>query len=198
MKEIMTGTYIYNEESFDFNFYKDLTTFNKLKFVNSVVDVLVDDGNYNSIIRNLIFDFFIIDIFTTVDTSELKKSVFFLDEAEKFLEETNIIDIVKANVKEELIEELNRAIDLNIEYKTGIKINSLNESLSRLFNTIEKKINEIDLDSMKDIAKVFSGITDEFTTENIVKAYMANDVHKNNLIELEEYKSQKDASVDKM
>ena len=38
-------------------------------FVNSVVDTLIDDDSYNSIIKDLIFDFNIIRVFTDIDTS---------------------------------------------------------------------------------------------------------------------------------
>lgn len=191
MKKIMTGVYTRNGETHNFNFCTDLTTANKLRFVNSVVGLLVDGENYNSIIRDLLFDFFLIDIMTDVNVSELKKSKFFVDDVENFLEETNIVDVIKANVEIGLIAELNKAIDLNVEYKTHIHINPLNEALTGLVNTLENKINEIDLNSMMEMASMFSGMTDEFTPENIVKAYLQSDVHKKNLEEIEESEKKK-------
>lgn len=188
MKNTMNGAYFRNEESFNFNFYTELSVADKMKFVNSVVDLVVDDKNYNSVIRQLIFDFFVIDVFTDIDTSELKLSPHFLDDVEKFLEETNIIDVVKANAAPTLFEELNKAVDKSIEYLTGIHHNILNESLSSLVKTLENKINGIDLDSMANMAKIFTEITDEFTTDNIVNAYMKSDIHKDNLSEIEESK----------
>lgn len=174
VKEVRTGTYIKGEESFNFDFYTDLTIAKKLEFVNSVVNLVVNDDNYNSVIRDLIFDFYIVDIFTTIDTIDLLSSSFFLDDVEEFLDETNIVDIVKANAREGLIDELNKAVNLSIEYKTGIHVNYLNEALTSLVNTFENKMNEVDLDSMMEMAQKFSGITDEFTTENVVKAYLSN------------------------
>ena len=188
MKEIMTGTYVYNDETCGFNFYTDLTIANKLLFVNSVVDLLVDGKNYNSTIRDLLFDFFLIDVMTDVDMSELKESDSFLKDVEVLLEETNIVDIVKANAKIGLIAELNKAIDLNVEYKTGIHPNPLNEALTSLINTLESKINEVDLNSMMEMVNVFSGMTGELTPESIVNAYMQSDMHKKNLEEIEESK----------
>ena len=191
MKNMMTGTYIKGEETYNFNFTTDLSAASKLKFVNSVVDVLVSDKSYNSIIRNLVFDFFIVDIFTEVDIDELKHSSFFVKDAEQFLEETNIVDIVVVNMKDGLYEELNKAVDLNIEYLTGIHTNPLNEALTSLINTVEKKIEKIDLDKAMEMVNIFSGMTGELTPESIVNAYMASDTHKKNVIELEETKKQR-------
>ena len=39
----MNGAYVKGEEFFNFNFYTSLTVANKLKFVNSIIDILVDD-----------------------------------------------------------------------------------------------------------------------------------------------------------
>lgn len=186
----MTGTYIKGNESFNFDFYTDLTAANKIKFVNSIVNILVDE-NYNSIIKDLIFDFYIIDVFTTVDIEELKQSSFFVDDVEKFLEETNIVDVVKANVKIGLIEELEKAVNLAIEYRTGIHENPLNEALTSLVNTLEKKLNTVDLNSMMEMANLFSSMSEEFTPENVVKAYMNTDTHKKYVAELEDSKEQK-------
>ena len=111
----MTGTYVRNDDTHNFSFYTDLTAFNKLEFVNSVVSLLVDGENYNYVIRDLLFDFFLIDIMAIdIDTSKLKDSKFFVDDVEKFLEETNIVDVIKANAEIGLIEELNKAIDLKL------------------------------------------------------------------------------------
>ena len=187
----MTGTYVRNGETYNFNFGTDLSTVDKLKLVNSVTDVLVGDKNYNSVIRDLVFNFYVIDIFTDIDTSELKESSFFINDVEQFLDETNIAEIVKANVEDRLIDELNKAVNLNIEYRTGIHTNPLNEALTSLVNTLEKKINDVDLDGMMDMAKLFTGMAGEFTPESVVNAYMNSDTHKKNLEEIAESKDMK-------
>lgn len=186
----MTGAYVRNGQTYNFNFGTDLSTVDKVKFVNSVTDILVGDKNYNSILRDLVFDFYIIDIFTDIDTSELKESSFFVKDVEQILLDTNIAEIVKANMEDGLIDELNKAINLNIEYRTGIHPSPLNEAIERLINTLEKKIESVDLDEMMNMAKLFAGMTREFTPENVVNAYMASDAHKQNVVKIEEAKSQ--------
>lgn len=191
MKEVKTGTYIRNDGSYNFNFYTGLSCANKLKFVDSVVDILVNDDNYNSVIRDLVFNFYIIDIFSDIDTSALKESSFFVNDVEQFLDETNIVDIIVANMEVGLLDELNRAVDQSIEYRTGIHTNPFNEALTKLINTLENKISEVDLDSMMNMVKAFSGMTDEFTPENVVNAYMNSDAHKKNLMDINENKNKR-------
>ena len=185
------GTYIRGEDTVNFNFGTDLSMADKLKFVNSVVDLLVDDEHYNSVIRDLVIDFYIIDIFTDVDTTELKKSSFFVNDVEKFLEETNIVDIVRANASPTLFDELNKAIDDSIEYLTGIHFNPLNAALASLVSTLENMVGEFDMGSMMDMAQKFVSMTDKLTPESVVNAYINSDMHKNNLEEIAESKAQK-------
>ena len=187
---VMMGTYFKGDESYNFNFYTDLSVANKLKFVDSVVDILVNDGHYNSIIRNLVFDFFVIDIFTDIDTTKLKDSNAFLNDVEQFLYDTNIVEIVKENANH-IIVELNDAVDKSIQYLTGIHPNPLNEALVSLLSTIEKKINEVDLDSMMSMAQKFASMTDGFNMDNFVESYMNSDFHKKNMMEIEESKKQR-------
>lgn len=193
MKEIRTGAYTHInkdiDETYSFDFCTDLSSADKLKFVNSVVSILVDENYYNSIIRDLIFDYYIVKIFTTVDTEKLDKSPTFLNDVEQFLDETNIVEIVKANAFPTLFDELNKAIDLNIQYLTGIHPSPIADSIASLLSAIEKKINEVDLDSMMDMAKTFAGMTGELTPESVINAYLASDAHKKNLSEIEEFKN---------
>lgn len=202
MKEVRTGTYIKGDESFNFNFYTNLSAYDKMRFVTSVTETLVGE-NYNSIVRDLIFDFNIVEIFTDVDTSFVKDendkpTVNPIIPIEEFLEETNIVDIVVANVKDGLIDELNKAVDANIEFKTGIHKNALNDALVSLIGTFEKKVNEFDMSSMMDMVKAFGGITEDFTPENIIDAYMKTDIAKQNAEELNKVKEKRAKVADEM
>lgn len=191
MNEMKTGVYFYNDESYNFDFYADLSSANKLKFVNSVVDLLVDENHYNSVIRDIIFDYYTIKIFTTVNTEELDNSLNFLNDIEEFLLSTNIVEIVKANAFPTIFDELNDAVDKSIQYLTGIHPSPLNDALASLLSTLEKKINEVDLSNMMGMAQKLAGMTGELTPENIVNAYINSDTHKKNLVEVAETKENK-------
>ena len=194
MKNIKTGTYFYNGETYNFNFATDLSAYKKMMFVNYVVNSIVDDDRYDSIVRDMIFDFGIVSIFTDIDTSFINQTdddgnainpIIFI---EQFLEETSVVDIVKANMEIGLLEQLNNAVNKSIEYQTGIRPSPLNDALASLVATLEKKIGEFDMGSTMDMAQKFAGMTGEFTPETIVNAYVNSDMHKANLDEIAESK----------
>lgn len=190
MKNIKKGTYINyaNNESYNFNFATDLSIADKAKFVNSIVSLVVSDENYNSIIKDLIIDFYTIDFFTDIDTTKLKESHNFLDDVEEFLEETNIVDIVRANASVGVFEQLNKAVIDSISYRTGIHPSPLNDALASLVNTLEKKVNEFDMSGAMEMVQKFAGMTGKLTPENVANAYINSDMHKKNLEEIAEGK----------
>lgn len=190
MIEKKNGVYTYNNETFNFDFTTGLTLSKKVTFVNSIVNTVVSD-NYNSLIRDMMFDHMIIQMFTNVGNFYFKNTDDTISAIEQFLEETNIVDIVKANMNFGLIDELNIAVDKAIEYKTGIHPSPIADSISSLMSTIEKKINEVDLTSMMEMAQKFANMTGEFTPESVMNAYINSDLHKNNLEEIEEAKKQR-------
>ena len=197
MKNVMMGSYVKGDELIDFNFGTDLSAFDKLKFVNSVVETLVDDSRYDSIVRDLIFDFNIIRIFTDINTSFINaqdddgNKINPIIPIERFLDETNVVDIVKANMEVGLLDELNHAVNQSIEYRTGIHPNPLNEALASLVNTLEKKVNEFDMSGMAEMAQKFINMTGELTPEKFVDAYVNSDMHKKNIEEIAESKAEK-------
>lgn len=204
MKNIKTGTYINHttDETCNFNFATDLSAYKKSIFVNYVVNSIVDDDRYDSIVRDMIFDFGLISIFTDINTSFINRRdddgnpvnpIIFI---EQFLEETNVVDIVKANMENGLLDELNTAVDRSIEYRTGIHPSPLNEALASLVSTLEKKINEFDMGSMMDMAQKFAEMIGELTPESIMNAYINSDIHKKNVAEVAESNAKKVEDVE--
>ncbi len=182
-----TGVYTYNGEDHMFEFKTYLSASEKVYFVNSVSNLLIGE-NYNSVLRNLLADFFIIDVFTNVDTSWIfageeddNANIDVLGEMENLVYGTNIVEIVKSNDEYGIIEELEGSLDLNIEYRTGIHKNPITESLARLINTFEKKVGDFDMDgqNLMELASVLGGVSDEFTMENLLNAYAKSDMYKN-------------------
>lgn len=195
MKEMKVGVFEYKNESYEFNFKTSLSAYDKLVFVKTVVSSLVDNDGYNSIVKDLIFDFAIVELFTNIDTSFINikdddgNDVHPIIPIEHFLDNSNIVDIVKTNMEIGLLDELNRAVDMDIQYITGIHPNPLSEAIASIVSTLEEKIDEVDLNSMMDMAKKFASMTEDFTVENAVNAYMNSDVHMKNLAEIEEAKN---------
>lgn len=183
--EVKTGTYNFKGTEMSFNYYTDLSAVDKMRFVNSVTDIIVGD-NYNSIIKDLIFDFEIIDIFTDIDLSEIRDSSDNINLIEEFVKETLVVDIVKANSKDFIIDELKQAVDDNIEYKTGVHSNSFTTSLSHLLKTIESKIVGIDTQGMMEMAQKINSISGELTADKILDAYSKTDMFKQKQAEIAE------------
>lgn len=197
MKETKLGAYTHNDETRNFNFTTNLSANKKRIFVRTVVGALVDDENYDSVLRDIIFDYTTILMLTDIDMSFLRtvdddgEIVTDMELLEDFLLETNIVEIVKANAFPTLFEELNKAVDKAIEYRTGIHPSPLGGALASLLSTLEKKVSEIDLSSAMSMAQKFAGMTDEFNLDNLVNAYMNSDLHKVNLDEIAEAKASK-------
>lgn len=179
------GIYTRNGLEFEFNFYTSLRAVDKMRFVSGVTDLVVGD-NYNSVIRDMMFNFNIISIFTDVDISDITnpENNDAINMIEDLINDTNIVEIVIENAQSGLIAELNKAVDDNIEYLTGIHKNPLTESLSNIMNTIERKLNDVDVDSMMELAQIFGGMTGELTPEKMLEAYEKSDLFKKSYREM--------------
>lgn len=195
-KNVKTGAYTYKNESIPFNFYTELRAVDKIKFINAVCDTLIDT-NYYSVIRDLVFDFQIVNVFTDVVVPELQDSPSPISIIEEFLDDTNIVEIVKANVDKKLIAELEKAVDENIEYRTGIHKNTLEDALTSLLHTVEQKINDVDTEGMIEMAMKLNSISDELTPERILQAYSETDMFKNRIYEKEQERQNHDAAIKK-
>lgn len=195
-KNVKTGAYTYKNESIPFNFYTELRAVDKIKFINAVCDTLIDT-NYYSVIRDLVFDFQIVNVFTDVVVPELQDSPSPISIIEEFLDDTNIVEIVKANVDKKLIAELEKAVDENIEYRTGIHKNTLEDALTSLLHTVEQKINDVDTEGMMEMAMKLNSISDELTPERILQAYSETDMFKNRIYEKKQERQNHDAAIKK-
>lgn len=182
-RNIKTGVYTHNGEEFVFNFYTSLRAYDKMRFVKNVTDLVVGD-DYNSVIKDMMFEFMIIDIFTDVDISEINESNDAINMIEQFINETNIVNIVRANVEDGLISELEKAVDDNIEYRTGIHKNPIADSISNLLNTIDTKLAGIDVDSIANMAQVISNMSGEMTYEKMLEVYSKSDMFKERYAQL--------------
>jgi len=193
-KNVKTGAYTYKNESVPFNFYTELRAVDKIKFINAVCDTLIDT-NYYSVIRDLVFDFQIVNVFTDVVVPEFQDSPSPISIIEEFLDDTNVVEIVKANVDKKLIAELEKAVDENIEYRTGIHKNTLEDALTSLLHTVEQKINDVDTEGMMEMAMKLNSISDELTPERMLQAYSETDMFKNRIYEKEKERKHTEAVI---
>lgn len=176
--EVKTGVYTIDGKDNPFAFYTSLNAYRKSQFVVSVCNTLVGD-NYNYVLDDLVFDYFIVAIFTDIDVSEVQKSDNGISAMEEFVDKFKpVIDTVKANAVDGVFDELRNAIDLNIEYRTGIHINPISSSLANLIDTLNNKFSGFDLDKMMEIAEPMSKIAGELTPEKMLDAYAKTNIFK--------------------
>lgn len=176
--EVKTGVYTIDGKDNPFAFYTSLNAYRKSQFVVSVCNTLVGD-NYNYVLDDLVFDYFIVAIFTDIDVSEVQKSDNGISAMEEFVDKFKpVIDTVKANAVDGVLDELRNAIDLNIEYRTGIHINPISSSLANLLDTLNNKFSGFDLDKMMEIAEPMSKIAGELTPEKMLDAYAKTNIFK--------------------
>ena len=173
------GVYTCGENEFSFNFNTSLSVDKKISFVSNVVDIVVGD-NYYDFLTDIIFDFEVINKFTDVDLFEIKESNSQIDAINEFINETNIVDIVKENADPGLIEGLRESVEKCIEYKTGIHRNMLDEALGSLVKSFENIVLNIDVDEMMSMGKKLTSISDELTPQKILEAYADTDIYKAN------------------
>lgn len=159
----------YEYQEVGFRYSTDLTASQKIAFVESVIGLLIDEDemDYNGIIRDLAFDYVMIAVFTDFDTSYIDN----LDDMEKVVKNTNIVEILKEEVSQDLIDELNKAIDQNIYYKTGINLHSVENSISDFVNIFNNFVKDIDVDKIKESFDAVRNISNSLTVDKIVDAY---------------------------
>lgn len=176
--EMENGVYTKGEETFEFSFLTDLSASKKMDFVNSVVGYVVTNSDYNFVIKDIIFDFEIIHKFTNYNISDIKEADDTLGAIEELLSTTNIVEIVKSNMIDGLYEELVKAVDLDIQYKTGIRNNDILNSVERILDTIEEKVKDIDTKGFDEFAKLFNSVSGEMTPDKLLEAFAKSNMYK--------------------
>lgn len=169
------ATYMSNGVDIEFNYYYDIPMSRKLVFVDSVVDPIVGDDYYYPMLKDVMFDFRMVQFFTDIDTGVVDGDDT-LDQIVEFLERTNAADIVKVSVNFDVVQELYDSIDKAIEYKTGIHPSPIADGIASILDTIEHKFAGIDMDAMTGMAKVFGKLQGDITPDKMLEAYAKSDV----------------------
>lgn len=183
--EVLNGVYAQqtNEGVVEhtFNYFTDLTTSSKIKFINMVTNTIVTEDAFYSVAMDIMFNFELIDIFTDIDVSEILNAANTIDCMEDFVRSTNIVDILLANVRVGLVDELRDAVNKNIAYKTGIHHMEIESAITSLLRTAEEKLSSIDVGEMIGYIKQMGDMATEITPERILQAYEKSDAFKMNV-----------------
>lgn len=177
----MTGTYEANGEVKQFNYRTSLTVVEKMKFVEEAVKLVITD-TYEYVIRDLMFDYLVIRAFTDVNCSDIDEcdnSRLVMEMVEDLVCNTSVVDTVKAHAGDAIFTQLNRAIDYDIQCKTGLQINPVQEALAGILRTIDSKLASYDTESMSNVMRMLNGINaNDFNVDALLNAYANSDVFK--------------------
>ena len=166
-----------NGVDIEFNYCYDIPMSQKIAFVDSVVNPVVGDDYYYPMIKDIMFDFRMIQFFTDIDTDVVDGDDV-IDQIVEFLKSNDAADVVKASVNFDVVQELYEAVDKAIEYKTGIHPSPIADGIASILDTIEQKFAGIDMDAMTGMAKVFGKLQGDITPDKMLEAYAKSDVFR--------------------
>ena len=172
-----TYTNVRNGATTEFNYCYDISMSQKIAFVNSVVNPVVGDDYYYPMIKDIMFEFRMIQFFTDIDTDVVDGDDV-IDQIVKFLESNDAADVVKVSVNFDVVQGLYDAVDKAIEYKTGIHPSPIADGIASILDTLEQKFAGIDMDAMTGMAKVFSKLQGNITPDKMLEAYANSDVFR--------------------
>ena len=167
------GTYMNKQTGveLDFSCVTNPSISTKQDIVNRVVNAVVDDNYYHSLITDMITKFMIVVELTDIDISAIKDGNYNIEAIESFLDANTIYDETEKIVGQDVVEEIKNAINLGIEYKTGIHKNPVAESLSALIDNINGMIGAVSPDEMAEFVHRVNAMDDSITADKIAEAY---------------------------
>lgn len=177
---VEVGVYHRGDEEIAFAYKNDMPIGMKVAFIDSVVDVVAGDDYYYPILKDLIFDFQLVNVLTDieVDIDDGLNIMQQLNAVEEFMNGCDIADVLKINLDIDMLMELYDGVNRAIEYKTGIHPSPIADGIASILKVAEDKMRGFDMDSVSDLAGVFSKLQGDITPEKMLEAYANSDVFK--------------------
>ena len=181
----------------EFNYCTDIPMKRKIAFVANVMNMLTSGGYYNGIAKEMFFDFEIIREFTDVNTDleDKKDAIGFIED---IVYNTDIVEQIKAEIAPELLASLEKAVNDNISYRTGIHIHPIEDAIADLIsgdwlkdailnvlNNANDKLKQFDIDAFTGFMNKIKDMPLNFTPDKVIEAYMNTDAFKANQTERE-------------
>lgn len=195
--KIINDTYISNGEEIEFTYLANPSMSKKVAFVKSVVENVVNDDCYYPMIKDMVFDFCLIEFFSDI-MSNAENEEDTIDYVEEFLANNNAATVMKLGMDFDVVQELRENVDKMIEYKTGIHPSPIADAISKILDTLEQKFAGIDVDAMSGMANVFGKLQGDITPEKMLEAYAKSDVFKKQAKEVVENQKKRDAAMEKV
>ena len=174
-------------KDFEFEFQTDISMESKLSFVNIVSTMLLNEEtkSYFSSMLDLIFNFVLVQRFTNIDVNTITGDVdsVSINKTEEFFDNSNVIEILKANIESGVIDSLYKSVLDNIEYKTGVRQNNVLGTINSILKIVEDKTKELDISKLMESAEKLNSIKEGLTPEKILEAYSNTEMFTKNRAE---------------
>lgn len=191
----VTDVYIKDGNEFEFSYYSNPPMSTKLSFVKSVVDSVVVGDYYYPIIKDMVFDFYLIDFFSDV-VIDIETDNVGVDDIEEYLSGNNAAATIKLGMDLMVLNELYDSVDKVIEYKTGIYPSPIADAIVNVLDVVQSKLSGLDVDAMTGMANVFSNMSGNITPEKMLEAYAKSDVFKKQHEDVVANQAKRDKTMD--
>lgn len=187
MEFTKSDNYTYNGEVKEYHYSPTASITEQIAFVEMVSDGVFVHGNYLPLLKQHMFDYMLVEVFTDIAMDELVR----LDAFDKFNKETGVARHIAKELGSVMCKNLEDSIDANIEYKKNAAHDDISTAIVELINKITHKIEAfgegLDSDKVMDFIQKFgeSGIDGE----SIVKAYLDSDNYKKNVADIVDAKN---------
>lgn len=195
MKSTDTAVYVRDGKEVDMIYATDIPMGMKLSFIDSVVDSVLVNGDYYPILKDMMFDFRLIQFFSDVDV-DVSDDGDVIDNIGEFMGSNNAADVLKINIDMDVLFELIDSVDKAIEYKTGIHPSPIADGIASILKVAEDKLRDFDMDSMTGMAKTFAKMQGDITPDKMLEAYANSDVFKKMAKDAVEKQKTRDTKMD--
>lgn len=193
MNLIEKGTYIYNGKMVEYNYATTASYLEQATFVSNATNAVIVDGDYIPLLKDVIFNLKLVQMFTDIDMSQFNDDEYNLDldKFTEFDEITGVSELVKIGIDDNTLLNLINSVDDNIAYKTGIHKDDISTAITDLIKTVSKRLDTfgdgLDSDMVVDFIDKFnkSGINGE----KIVDTYLNSDKYKKNVANIVDSKN---------
>lgn len=173
--DVVDAKYSYNGDNYDIKVKKWMSVNDKINFVRNVTNAVVADDGYDYMLQDMMCNYFIVQ-YLTENAIVIPEGIDnHLDYIEDFLFYSDIVDIVFDIIGDDIVDYYKNAVAYNIEYKTGVRIDSLRNEAALFVRSLNNFNNDVDVDKMTALANSLSDASGSITAESIVDAYMRNE-----------------------
>lgn len=182
MNEIKIAKFEYDDgtsrNEYEYTYKTDLSLKEKAEFVVLVTNKVVSE-HYNKTMYNFVFDLELILMFADIDIEKTVLGVYenaddweYIFALQRFMTKTTVLSEIKDGIRPGLLDELKEAVDCNIEYKTGIQLNRVEDAIMGLIDLLSEKVKSlvIDSDSAKKIVELFPRFVKNTSSQEIINA----------------------------